>query len=366
MTIPRRIAVVHEWIDARDGSVKTFEQIAGAFPDADLYALTRDPAVDVETAGRPIRTTWLDRPGVRDRRGVTLPLMPLAWRTQRPLTPYDVVISSHHAFAQTNRLARDGTHLVYVHSPARYVWTPELDGRGSNPLLSPARLVLRSVDRRSVRHVDGYAANSTAVAERIERFWGRRSTVIAPPVDTTFYGIPATRAPTRDFILGAGRWVPYKNLHLVIAVADRLGLPVKIAGQGPERERLQAAATRARVPVELIENPTDEQLRDLYRNAAALVFPTIEDFGIVPVEAQAAGTPVAAVGIGGARDTIVDGETGTLAPSLDVEDLVVATAATMGLAAEPCRANAARFTAERFRAQIASWVERATTSGQQG
>ncbi|HWC35204.1 MAG TPA: glycosyltransferase [Mycobacteriales bacterium] len=351
-----RVAVVHEWIDARDGSVKTFEQLAAAFPAADLYALTHEPDVHVDTGGRPIRTTWLDRASLRRRRGATLPLMPLAWRTTRPQGRYEVVLTSHHAFAQSNRLAGDGVQLVYVHSPARYVWTPELDGRGANPVLAPARALLRAVDRSAVRRVTAYAANSTEVAERIRRFWGREATVIAPPVDISFYGAATDEVPTRDYLLGAGRWVPYKNLHLVIEVGDRLGLPVKIAGQGPEAERIRAAADRARVPVEIIERPTDSQLRTLYSNASALVFPTIEDFGIVPVEAQAAGTPVAAVGIGGTRDSILDGVTGTLAASTDVADLAAATAAAIGLAAADCRANAARFTAERFRTEIVDWV----------
>jgi glycosyltransferase involved in cell wall biosynthesis len=361
MSDATRVAIVHEWIDARDGSVKTFEQIAAAIPTADLYALTREPEVRIDTGGRPIRTTWLDRASLRSRRGITLPLMPLAWRTTRRAERYGVVLTSHHAFAQSNRLAGDGRHLVYVHSPARYVWTPELDGRGANPALAPARAALRAIDRAAVRRVDAYAANSTEVAERIKRFWGRESTVIAPPVDTSFYGEPARESPSREFLLGAGRWVPYKNLHLVIGVGERLGLPVKIAGQGPERERIRAAAERARVPVEIIEAPDDEQLRTLYRNAAALVFPAIEDFGIIPVEAQAAGTPVAALGIGGSRDTVVDGVTGKLSPTTDLADLAAAAGAAIGLSASDCRANAARFTAERFRAEIVEWTKQQTS-----
>jgi glycosyltransferase involved in cell wall biosynthesis len=354
MAEPTKLAIVHEWIDARDGSVKVFEELAATFPQAELFALSRDPEVALAFGDRPLRTTALDHPALRNRRGPTLPLMPLAWRAMGRGT-HDGVITSHHAFAHTNRLTQ-GPHLVYVHAPARYVWTPEIDGRGSGAALAPMRGALKRVDRRAARRVTSYAANSTEVASRVERFWDREAQVIHPPVQVEFFGQAATTPPTRDYLLGAGRWVPYKNLHLVIEVAERAKLPVKIAGGGPDRDRIAAAAERARIDVELVESPTDEILRELYRNAAALVFPTVEDFGIVPVEAQAAGTPVVTIGRAGVLDTVVPDRTGIFADSLDPHALAEAVTAAIALDPMDCRANAGRFSTAAFRERIQQWV----------
>ncbi len=354
MAEPSRLAIVHEWVDDRAGSVKVFKELAETFPSADLYALSRDPQTTVSFGKRELHTSPLDRPLLRELRGPTLPLMPLAWRALGRGT-HDSVITSHHAFAHTNRLARRA-HLVYVHAPARYLWTPEIDGRGGNPALAPVRDALKRIDRRAAKRVTSYAANSSEVASRIERFWGREARVIHPPVQVEFFAEPAATQPTRDYLLGVGRWVPYKNLPLVIETADRARLPVKIAGDGPDRERIVAAAQRASVPVELVDAPSDEALRELYRNAAALVFPTIEDFGIVPVEAQAAGTPVVTIGTAGVLDTVVAGRTGVFADSLAPGALAEAVAAAARLSPSDCRANAERFSASSFRAQIRAWA----------
>jgi len=350
-----RIAAVHEWVGGYDGSEQVFEAIANLFPQADLFALTRDPKIHLDVGGRPITTTFLDRPNLRDRRGVTLPLMPLAWRALGK-RDYDLAISSHHAFAHANRLAAHGTHLCYVHTPARYVWSPEIDERGAKPWMAPARAALRSVDRRISHRVDSYAANSIAVQRRIAQHWGREARVIHPPVRVEYFSQARPADPTRDYVLGFGRWVGYKQLDKVIRVAERAGLPVKIAGRGPERKRLELAASAAAVPVELIESPDDEQLRSLYQNAWCLVFPTVEDFGMVPVEALAAGTPVIAVADGGALDTIEDGKTGLLAGSDDERELAQLVAQAASLNADDCSAAAQRFSLERFRAAILAWV----------
>lgn len=352
------LALVHEWLAARAGSEQVFEQLAAAFPSASLYALSREPGVHFDFQGRSVTTTFLDTDVLRARRGLTLPLMPIAWKRLSKRQRHDAVISSHHAFAGSNQLARGGIHLCYVHTPARYVWTPDLDGRGSSRLLLPARAALKRIDVRAAARITDIAANSTEVAARIKRFWKREARVIFPPVRTEFFGdnLPAT--PTRDYVLGVGRWIPYKNLHLVIEAADRAGMPVKIAGRGPDRSAIDASARRARVQVEIIESPTDEALRSLYQNAAALIFPTYEDFGIVPVEAQAAGTPVVALGRGGAQDTVIGGVTGVLANSLRIDALANALKECVKeLDACSCMRNATRFSAETFRRTVCAWTE---------
>jgi glycosyltransferase involved in cell wall biosynthesis len=282
-------------------------------------------------------------------------MMPIAWRLMGT-GKYDALISSHHAFGHTSRLASEGIHLAYVHAPARYVWTPEIDERGAGWYMAPARAALRRVDRRASRRVDGYAVISNEVAKRVQRFWNREATVLNPPVPVEYFSPDGYPPPTRDYVLGVGRWIPYKNLHLVVAAASRAGLPVKIAGRGPDRSRIVAEAARATVPVELIESPSDDELRDLYRNAAALVFPTVEDFGLVPVEAQASGTPVVALGRAGALETVVAGESGVLTDSVEIEELATALSIAVDLDPAACVRSAARFSTAEFRRKILQWV----------
>lgn len=351
-----KIAVLHEWVAAYAGSEQVFEAIAGIFPKADLLALSYEPGVSLDLGGRHVRTTFLDNRLLRRRRSLTLPLMPAAWR-ELGKAEYDVVVSSHHAFAHTNRLADGGTHLCYVHTPARYLWSPEIDDRGAAWYLAPARAALRSVDLAASRRVTQYAANSTAVAKRIESFWNREATIIYPPVRVEYFSQPAIAPPTRDYVLGVGRWIPYKNLHRVIEAADIAGMPVTIAGRGSDRSRIVAAAEAAKVPVNLVESPSDDQLRELYRNAACLIFPVVEDFGIVPVEAQAAGTPVIAQAAGGALDTVSPGVSGVLVqgePSAKRLASAIGEAVTMN--GEGCRRIASRFSRTAFVEHFTAWA----------
>ena len=352
-----RVAIVHEWIAARAGSEQVFEVLAQMFPQADLYALSADPSVTLDT-GRPIRTTHLDRRTLRDRRNLTLPLMPLAWRLLGS-NRYDAVLTSHHAFAITNRLARRGApHLAYVHSPARYLWTPELDRRAASRVLALPRALLRQVDRHSAARVTHLAANSAEVSRRIRRFWGRHARVIHPPVDVEFFGSPdaETLQLPEQYVLGLGRWIPYKHHEMVIEVGERLALPVVIAGSGPLAEQLRARASRAVVPTLVLEAPSRQQVRELYRRAAALVFPTMEDFGMVPVEAMAAGTPVVALAQGGATETVSEGVSGALVREHSIAAYAEGVRRAFTLNSDDCGRQAARFSRSAFEERIHEWV----------
>jgi glycosyltransferase involved in cell wall biosynthesis len=297
----------------------------------------------------------LDRGVFRDHLGIALPLMPLAWRALGT-GKYDAVLSSHHAFAHSNRLTVDGPHLSYVHAPARYIWTPEIDPRGASRAARLAARPLQRVDRAAATRVTSYAANSEEVAARIARFWNREAIVINPPVRVGYFASGADLTGAREYVLGVGRWIGYKNLHLVVEAGARAGLPVKIAGGGPERDRIAAIAAAAKVPVDLVERPTDDELRELYQRAAVLVFPAVEDFGIVPVEAQAAGTPVVAIGKGGARETVLDGVSGVLTESVDVGELADGIQAAIGMDPKACQQSAQRFSEERFRERLRAWT----------
>jgi glycosyltransferase involved in cell wall biosynthesis len=353
----RSVAVVHEWFASTGGSETVFLAIADLVPHARRYVLWAER--DVEADSLRLRQSWLARTPLRHSKAFALPLMPVVWRTL-DRTSVDVVISSSHAFAHTVRLG-PSTHtryLSYVHSPARYVWSPDFDGRGSARLLGPARLALRSADVRLSRHVHAYAANSREIQARIRRYWKRDAVVINPPVDVDFFASPpaAQRRQPRGYLLGVGRWIPYKNFDLVIAIAAEAGLPLVIAGSGPAEGRLRRAAADARVPVTFEVKPSRHRLRELYWGARALLFPVNEDFGIIPVEAQACGTPVIGLRRGGLLETVVDGETGFLVDSTDPADYASLVRWLPELAADRIRRNAARFSRDRFAARMAEWI----------
>ncbi len=358
-----KVAIVHEWIAARAGSEQVFEALAGLWPTADLFALTRDRDVVFETGGREVYTTFLDRPSLRNRRELTLPLMPLAWR-RLGCRDYDLVITSHHAFATCNRLAGRGRHLAYVHSPARYIWTPELDGRGMSRALMPVRWSLGKLDRAASKRLHGIAVNSNEVASRVEQFWDRGATVIHPPVSVEYFGeyyalsggSPRLKGLPEEYLLGFGRWIPYKNHSVVMEVAKSLDLPVVIAGSGPLAGELRSAAGDYAGRCFVMERPSRAEVRELYQRAATLVFPTQEDFGIVPVEAMAAGTPVVALGVGGATETVVEGVTGALVQEHRVSSYAAAVDRAIGCSPDACREQARKFSLTRFLHQVEAWV----------
>jgi glycosyltransferase involved in cell wall biosynthesis len=349
----RSVAVVHEWFSAVGGSENVFLAIADLIPHAERYVLWAEP--DADAAG--MRQTWLARTPLRRSKALALPVMPLVWRTAGRPAP-DVVISSSHAFAHTVKFGDPARtrHLSYVHSPARYVWSPDFDGRGANPVLALPRRLLKAADRRGGRHVHAYAANSAEVQGRIQRFWRRDAVVIHPPVDVEFYRA-GEAAVARDYLLGVGRWIPYKNFDLMIEVAAQAGLPLVLAGSGPEEARLRRLAAAVAVPVTFELRPDRYRLRELYQGARALLFPAHEDFGIIPVEAQAAGTPVLGLRRGGLLETVVEGETGFLVDSVDPAAYVPLVPKVSDLDPDRIRRNADRFSHAAFARRMTQWVD---------
>ncbi len=243
-----------------------------------------------------------------------LPVLPTAMR-RLPVPPADVVLASHHAFANQVVHATDAPVVSYVHSPARWVWDPtlragEVGGRAGQVLLGAYSTVYRPLDVRAAARVHTFAANSTEVARRIQTWWGRDAVVLHPPVDTERY-TPDPAVPREDFFLLAGRLVAYKRPDLAVRAARQAGVRLVVAGEGRARAEAEALAGPG---VEFLGRVPDDDLRDLYRRCAALLMPGVEDFGIVPVEAQACGAPVIAIDAGGTQDSVVDGVTGLLVP----------------------------------------------------
>lgn len=361
--------IVHEWIESAGGAERVVEQCLEAFPDADLRVLWDDAPGRFRTRSTE---TWLARSPLRRSKALALPFTLPTWRLLRAEQQYDWMLVSSHLFAHHARFrgaSADIAKFVYAHSPARYIWAPELDDRGNS---LPARLAspaLKKIDRHRAQEATAIAANSSFVRDRIRDTWERDAEVIYPPVDVAHLTTVADwrtrltadetetlKALPRPFVLGASRFIPYKRLDLVIAAGERAGLPVVIAGRGPEEAALREAAARSSVPVHFVISPSDELLYALFQAASAFVFPAIEDFGIVPVEAQALGTPVVTGPVGGQTESILNGTTGIIADSTDAADLGTAIERAMNLAAFDGPDHASAFSAARFQAEIQDFV----------
>ncbi|MFO1413403.1 MAG: glycosyltransferase [Burkholderiales bacterium] len=367
----RRIAVVHDWLDTWGGGENVLAEILRLYPDADLYSLVDFMPDDlrVRLAGRHARTTFLQRvPGARRRFRLLLPLFPRAIESL-DLSAYDLVLSSSHAVAKGVRTHPHQLHVCYCHTPMRYAWDMRAQYLGQRGLATGLRGAavnrvldrLRDWDRAASARVTHFIANSAFVQARIARCYGREAAVIHPPVDTEAFtpATPPPPLPERSYYLAASRWVPYKRLDLVVEAFRALPqLRLVVAGDGPD---LPPVRSHAPSNVEFAGQVTRERMRELLRGARGFVFAALEDFGILPVEAQACGTPVIAFGEGGARETVVEGVTGRffLPQSAGaIADAVVRhEAALHKLSPAACRAHAEGFAVPRFAQAYTRFVE---------
>ncbi len=295
--------------------------------------------------------------------------MPTTWR-HLPSSEAEWVLCSTHLFAHHARFAgaaRDARKFVYTHTPARYVWTPELDLRGNGAIARAVSPALQVLDRKRAQESHSIAANSNFVAERIARTWDRESITIYPPVSVSAFANAVTEELSAEdaailtqlpetFLLGASRFVPYKRLDIAIEAGIAADVPVVIAGDGPDEARLRALAELHPAKVTFINRPSSLLLRHLYARALALVFPAIEDFGIMPVEAMASGTPVIANRVGGVSESVIDGKTGVLLDSFDPSSLREAVSRAALTSSADCVARAWQFDESVFDQEILRWV----------
>lgn len=362
--------LIHEWLERHGGSENVFEVLSGVFPDAERFCLWNDS--DGRFEG--VHETVLARTPLRKSKAAALPFMPGVWR-HLPDRDADWVLCSSHVFAHHARFggsARGAPKLVYAHTPARYVWTPELDGRGDNLAARAVSTLLKPLDRKRAAEPVAIAANSAFVAQRIADTWEREATVIHPPTDVGAFAFgkgdlaPGERetiaALPSEFLLGVSRFVPYKRLERVIEAGAAVGVPVVLAGSGPDEGRLRSIADAHGERVLFVLNPSFAVLRELYRRALALVFPSIEDFGIMPVEAMATGTPVVASAVGGTAETVVDGVTGALVHEWTHTELKSAVERAAAAQPDACVARAFEFDTQVFVDRISEWVAAATPS----
>ncbi|MFB7884616.1 glycosyltransferase [Microbacterium sp. NPDC056057] len=367
--------LVHEWIAPTGGSEQVLDEFVRAFPDADVHALWNDAP---DRIPGEVSESWIARTPLRKNKALALPFMPAAWRQLHSERAYDWALISSHLFAHHARFRgvnRAIPKLVYAHTPARYVWEPELDQRGAGFAPRAASTILKPLDRRRAREATAIAANSEFTRARIQRTWDRDATVIYPPVDTTRIiagGAWADRVRGHEngileqlpatFLLGASRFIPYKRLDLVIDAGEASDLPVVLAGSGPERERLASRAANARVPVLIVDNPSNELLYALFQAALVLVFPAVEDFGIMPVEAMAAGTPVVAPAIGGAAESVELLGGGAAIESFDAPSWEHGIRAAASIDRADLQARSTLLSSERFRSDVQRWVDELTRS----
>lgn len=365
--------LVHEWIERAGGAENVLDQFAEAFPGAPIACLWDD--APGRYPGHQIIESPIGRTPLRERKAASALLHPAVWAGSWYM-PQDVdwVLASSHSFAHhiaASSAARGVPSFAYVHTPARYIWATDVDPRGRHPIALATAGLLRTIDRSRAQAINHIAANSEYIRDRIYRSWCRDSEVIYPPVAVaTLQSVPDWRTEVHDprelqmladlpdqFILGASRMIEYKRLDLVIAAGDAAGLPVVIAGGGADEPRLRARADKAKVPVYFVGRVTDAMLRSLMQLALVYVFPPIEDFGIMPVEAMALGTPVVVNSAGGAIESLKAIGLGTSfdRPTSAELSAAVDTAAALKGGVDISMIDDL-FGETRFRRQIRNWV----------
>jgi glycosyltransferase involved in cell wall biosynthesis len=364
-----RVAIVHDWFVTYAGSERVVEQLLALFPQADVFSLIEflSPSDRRFLAGKTVQTSFLQRmPFAKRKYAAYLPLMPLAIE-QFNLLQYDLVISSSHCVAKGVLSGPDQLHISYVHTPMRYAWDAQheyLVGTGLERGLKSwyARWMLHKMrlwDVRTAPGVDSFVANSQFIARRIWKAYRRHADVIYPPVEVESFSLSEDRD---DFYLTASRLVPYKRVDVLVeAFAHLPHKKLVIVGDGPEMKKLQAMAP---ANVELLGYQEFGVLRDYMQRARAFLFAAREDFGIVPVEAQATGTPVIGFGQGGTGETIrgldAPRPTGVLFGEQTADAVVDAIRVfereEHRISAAACRDNASRFSVARFQAEFLEFV----------
>lgn len=370
---PRRVAIVHDWLDKLGGAERVLHEMIVCFPDADLFAVV-DMLSDSDRSivlNKSVKTTFIQKlPGARKHFRRYLPLMPVAIE-QVDLSSYDLVISSSWAVAKGVITGPDQLHIAYIHTPIRYAWDQQhaylklgnLDRGLKGALARLALHWLRLWDIRTANHVDVWLANSSNVARRIRKTYGKQAEVLYPPVRVENFTYTANK---EHYYITCSRLVQYKRVDILVdAFLARPGSELVVAGDGPELSSLRERARHAS-NIRFLGRRTDGEVREFLRHARAFVFAANEDFGIAPIEAQACGTPVIAFGRGGALETVrgfgIERPTGCFFDQQTPASLLEAIERFENLAVpiEPadCRANASKFRSESFRERLLGIVRR--------
>lgn len=319
-----KVALVHDYLTQPGGAERVFELLCKRYPDADVYTSIYDPVHTIDLGDRLVHTTWLQKiPGAAKNFRLLAPLYFPAFRTLN-LQEYDLIISSTTSFAKAVKKRPDAKHICFCHNVTRFIWDTETYLREFSAYqpLSPliARILgqMRTNDFHAAQGPDLYVANSRVVAERIGKFYGREAIVVNYPIDDGSFSFCDNK---EGFYLVSARLLSYKRIDLIIEAFNWLGWPLVITGNGPERKRLQH---QAKPNIKFLGHVSDRERQLLFSKAKAVIVAALEDYGLVPVEANASGTPVVAYGAGGVLDTQVHEETGLLFPHQTSESLIAA------------------------------------------
>lgn len=357
-----KIALVHDWLNQYGGAELVLEALHDLFPESPVYtSMYARESMPAAYQKWDIRTSFLDRvPLVKRHHQPFLALYPLAFE-QHDLQGYDLVISNSSAFCHGVLTRPDALHVNYCLTPPRFVWNypqyaaRERLGRVTRLLLPPLVSYLRNWDAVAAQRVDRFIGISAAVQQRIRKWYRRRSALIHPPVDVGKFQ-PVGSGAVEDYYLIASRLIPYKRVDLAVRALTELGRPLVVAGAGRDRRALEKLAG---TNVRFVGRVSDEELASLMARCRAFLFPGEEDFGIAPIEAQAAGRPVIAYGAGGALETVVEGQTGTFFHEATWESLSAAVEAfdVQGVDPLAIRAQAERFDKAVFCRKLSAFVE---------
>ncbi|MCL5435730.1 MAG: glycosyltransferase [Patescibacteria group bacterium] len=361
-----KVALVHDLLTQLGGAERVLDELLEIFPEAPVYtALYDETATEGRYAHIDIRPSFLQRLPRFWSYKWYLPLMPKAVENF-DLSGYDLVFSDASAFAKGVFVPKNIPHICYCHTPTRYLWSESEDYIASIPyprvIKWAARRYLtrmKAWDYQAAQRVSCFLANSKEVQRRIDKYYHRTAEIIYPPVDTNFF-VPAPR-PSRDYFLTAGRMEPYKCTGIVLQAFQNSGQKLKVAGAGSrlaEFKRLYNSSN-----IEFLGRVSDLKLRELYQNATALIFPALEDAGMMMVEAMACGAPVIAYRAGGALEFISDGKTGKF---FTAQTSAALSGALQGFRSEyyavaALRAEAEKYSRQRFQAAISKVVERASS-----
>ncbi len=357
-----KVAITCSWLNQYGGAERVLELLHEIYPDAPIYTSMYAPEV-MPTSYRQwdIRTSFMDRlPFVKKHHQAFLALYPLAFE-QFDLSDYDVVISNSSAYSHGVITRPETLHICYCLTPARFLWNyheyirNESIGWSAKAILPLALNYLRSWDVQATNRVDQFVAISKVVARRIAKYYRRESAIIYPPIDASKFRLKKVD-DVGDFFLIISRLIPYKRIDLAVKAFNELGLPLKIVGDGRHRPYLERIAGPN---IEFLGKVGDNEIKELYSRCKAFIFPGEEDFGLTPLEAQASGRPVIAFAGGGARETVVEGETGDFFYEATPESLISVLEKFDHRQYDPVtiRTYAERFDVPVFKTQLAQFVQ---------
>ncbi|TAF07681.1 MAG: glycosyltransferase family 4 protein [Nostocales cyanobacterium] len=305
-----KIALVHDYLTQRGGAERVFELLCKRYPDADIFTSLYDPQKTIDLGERIVNTTFLQNiPGAAKYFRLMAPLYFPAFRAL-DLQDYDLIISSSTSFAKVVRKKPQAHHICFCHNVTRFLWDTETylreygDYRYFAPVIEKIFAMMRNVDLKYSQEPDLYIANSSVVARRIQKIYGKQAIVINYPIDTSNFVFSDTKD---EYYLASARMISYKRLDIIVEAFNWLGWHLLISGDGPELHRLKSKALDN---IEFLGHVSDRKRKDLFSRAKSIIVAALEDYGLVPIEANASGTPVIAYGAGGVLDTQIPGQTG--------------------------------------------------------